>query len=313
MNFLKPASLLILLSSALVTKSQGLVENQYIVKIKSEVAALTTDVLDSHLSWLDGVLAKHADEFNSQSGVKSAVLHKYENLGTSFTGYAIKASESVLEEIKQNSQVEYVEADSIATALGNPTPTATAIWNLDRIDQRDLPLNGVFRPSSNGDGVTVYVVDTGIYAAHPQFEGRASEGAFFVENDATDGNGHGTHCAGTVAGKDYGVAKKANVVGVKVLGANGSGSFSGVIAGINWVADKAVPGKSVASLSIGGSKSQAVDDAVNGAVAKNILFSVASGGSGNVCNTSPAGASGAFTSAASDINDKKAPFSDVGP
>ncbi|KAJ3381183.1 hypothetical protein HDU92_005551 [Lobulomyces angularis] len=343
MNFLKPASLLLLLSTALAAPSATTgVENQYIIKLRSEVAALSGDVLDSHLSWLDEVLLKHADANSLLPGTKSVVLHKYGNLGSGFTGYALKASNAVLEEIRQNSQVEYVEADAIATAIGWPTPkptttsTATATstkpasstvtstptpgpsdvtWGLDRVDQRNLPLNSQYNPSGNGAGITVYVVDTGITAGHPQFEGRASEGAYFVENDAKDGNGHGTHCAGSVASKDYGVAKAAKVVGVKVLGANGSGSYSGVIAGINWVAQQATAGKSVASMSLGGGKSQAVDDAVNAAVAKNIPFAVAAGNSNGVdaCNASPAGASGAFTVAASDKNDKKASFSDIGP
>ncbi|KAJ3227291.1 hypothetical protein HK099_002655 [Clydaea vesicula] len=297
MNFLKSASFLILLGSALSLN----VENQYIVKLKNENLR-NGDVLENHLSWLNEVLAKEPNSLNS------GVLHKYGDLGNSFSGYAVKAPASVIDEIKKNNQVEYVEADGVATTLAET-------WGIDRVDQRALPLDGAFNPSGNGEGITVYVIDTGITAGHPQFEGRASEGAFFAESDAKDGNGHGTHCAGSVASKDYGVAKKAKVVGVKVLSASGSGSWSGVIAGINWVASNATPGKSVASMSLGGGKNQAVNDAVDAAAAKNIPFAVAAGNSGGIdaCNTSPAGATGAYTVAASDKNDAKASFTDLGP
>ncbi|KAJ3394660.1 hypothetical protein HDU92_006648 [Lobulomyces angularis] len=304
MKFLTTSSFLVLLGSAATLN----VENQYIVKLKAQNSFSSggNNGLDTHLTWLDEVLAKQPKALVASDSNK--VLHKYGNLGKWFTGYAVKASADVLEEIKKNNQVEYVEPDGVSTTLATT-------WGLDRVDQRALPLNGAFNPVGNGQGITVYVIDTGITAGHPQFEGRASEGAFFVESNAKDGNGHGTHCAGSIASKDYGVAKKARVVGVKVLSASGSGSNSGVIAGINWVASNATPGKSVASLSLGGGKSSAVDAAVNAAAAKNIPFAVAAGNSGGVdaCNASPAGASGAYTVAASDKNDAKASFTDLGP
>ena len=153
---------------------------------------------------------------------------------------------------------------------------------------------------AGGDGVDVYVVDTGINIRHVEFEGRASWGKTVPQNDEDeDGNGHGSHCAGTVASRRYGVAKKANVIAVKVLGSNGSGSMSDVIGGVVWAANQAAKkakaaeaefaatGKtshkgSVANMSLGGGKSQALDDAVNRAVKSGLHFAVAAGSSYDV-------------------------------
>lgn len=146
-----------------------------------------------------------------------------------------------------------------------------------------------------GDGVDVYVVDTGINVEHVEFEGRASWGKTIPANDVDDdGNGHGTHCAGTIASRKYGVAKKANVIAVKVLGSNGSGSMSDVVGGVVWAATQAkakavaaaaefaATGRSnhkgsVANMSLGGGKSQALDDAVDKAVKSGLHFAVAAG------------------------------------
>src|SRR5690606_27593522 len=131
-----------------------------------------------------------------------------------------------------------------------------------------------------GSGITAYVVDTGVYTAHSDFGGRATMGANFITGSAnTDENGHGTHVAGTIGGTKYGVAKKVNIVGVKVLDAAGSGSTSGVVAGMDWVAARAVPGKSVVNMSLGGSKSTAINDAAARLYAANIPLIVAAGNS----------------------------------
>jgi cerevisin len=149
--------------------------------------------------------------------------------------------------------------------------------------------------SEGGDGVDVYVVDTGINIDHVEFEGRASWGKTIPDNDQDeDGNGHGSHCAGTVASRKYGVAKKANLIAVKVLGSNGSGTMSDVVGGVTWAANAAYKKKqlaeaefaktgktshkgSVANMSLGGGKSQALDDAVNKAVRSGLHFAVAAG------------------------------------
>ena len=174
-----------------------------------------------------------------------------------------------------------------------------------------------------GEGVDVYVIDTGTNVKHVDFEGRAHWGKTIPANDADeDGNGHGTHCSGTVAGKKYGVAKKANVYAVKVLKSNGSGTMADVVKGVEWAAnshtEKAKTGKkgfkgSAANMSLGGGKSPALDRAVNGAVSAGIHFAVAAGNdNADSCNYSPAAAELAITVGASALDDSRAYFSNYG-
>ncbi|KAF9272738.1 hypothetical protein BGZ74_005086 [Mortierella antarctica] len=145
-------------------------------------------------------------------------------------------------------------------------------WGLTRVSQRGLQLSEPYvYNNAAGEGVTAYVVDTGVYVEHFEFGGRATWGANFVEGTSdADEHGHGTHVAGTIGGAHYGVAKKVNIVAVRVLDAQGSGSLSGVIAGMDWVAKNAVAGKSVVNMSLGGSKSQAINDAAGRLFAANI-------------------------------------------
>ncbi|WP_260179617.1 S8 family peptidase [Actinoplanes campanulatus] len=165
-------------------------------------------------------------------------------------------------------------------------------------------------------GVTVYVVDTGITITHQDFGGRASYGYDAVDGDdiAQDGNGHGTFVAGVAAGSTYGVAKSANVVGVRVLDNNGSGTTAGVIAGIDWVTANAAPGRSVANLSLGGGASSTLDAAVRRSITAGIPYTIAAGNSGvNASNTSPARVTEALTVGATSNTDAKASWSDYGP
>ena len=202
-----------------------------------------------------------------------------------------------------------------------------APWGLARISHRDSLNFGDFNKylyaADGGEGVDVYVIDTGTYIDHVDFEGRAHWGQTIPVNDEdADGNGHGTHCSGTIAGKKYGVAKKANVYAVKVLRSNGSGSMSDVVKGVEWAATahikKAKKGKkgfkgSAANMSLGGGKSPALDLAVNGAVAAGIHFAVAAGNdNADSCNYSPASAENAITVGASALDDSRAYFSNYG-
>ncbi len=185
---------------------------------------------------------------------------------------------------------------------------------------------------AGGEGVDVYVIDTGININHVEFEGRAHWGKTIPNNDVDeDGNGHGTHCAGTIASRKYGVAKAANVIAVKVLGSNGSGTMSDVVGGVVWAATEAQAkakaaleefqktGKtahkgSVANMSLGGGKSRALDDTVNKAVDAGMHFAVAAGNDNrDACNNSPAAAEKAVTVGASTIADERAYFSNHGP
>jgi subtilisin family serine protease len=203
--------------------------------------------------------------------------------------------------------VRYVEQDATVAATGTPT------WGLDRIDQRELPLSKSYGAPSAA-GVTAYVLDTGIRITHREFGGRATNGYDFVDRDnvAQDCNGHGTHVAGTIGGATWGVAKDVKLVGVRVLGCNGSGSYSDIIAGIDWVTRHA-HGPSVANLSLGGTVSKALDDAVNRSIAAGVTYVVAAGNDNkDACRQSPADAPAAITVGATDDRDKRASFSNYG-
>lgn len=168
-----------------------------------------------------------------------------------------------------------------------------------------------------GQGIDVYVIDTGVLTTHSQFGGRATWGANFADSSNTDGNGHGTHCAGTVAGSTYGVAKKANIIAVKVLRADGSGTNSGVISGIQWASNtarsKGKSSKSVASMSLGGGKSSAVNSAVAAAVNTGMTFVVAAGNdNANAANYSPASEPSAITVGATTSSNARSSFSNYG-
>ncbi|RKO88507.1 peptidase S8/S53 domain-containing protein [Blyttiomyces helicus] len=195
----------------------------------------------------------------------------------------------------------------------SPAPPS---WGLQRISNRDLPLSKTYvYPDSAGANVDAYIIDTGVLIKHPEFQGRARVGKSFTDDGDADGNGHGTHVAGTIGSISYGVAKKVNLIAVKVLDARGSGTISAVLGGIDWVAKEAPKSgrKSVANMSLGGGKSRAMEDAVKAAIKAGVVFAVAAGNSaGDACKVSPAGVAEAITVAASDKNDRLASFSEWG-
>jgi len=250
-------------------------------------------------------------------------------------GYTGVFSEDTIERIRAQPEVDYIEQDQEVRVFDVKTQKG-APWGLARISHRKKLTLGTFNKyeydADAGDGVDVYVIDTGINVKHVEFEGRASWGKTIPANaQDLDGNGHGTHCAGTIASRAYGVAKAAHVIAVKVLGDDGSGSMSDVVAGVVWASDAAAAklaasraeyaktGKtahkgSVANMSLGGGKSRALDDAVNGAVEAGIHFSVAAGNDNrDACDYSPAAAELAVTVGASTIADERAYFSNHGP
>lgn len=206
----------------------------------------------------------------------------------------------------------YVVPDTPVHALGKKANPQS--WGLDRIDQRDLPLDGVYDYPNKAKNVTAYVIDTGVSATHQDFGGRVLPGHDFIDDDAdaTDGNGHGTFMAGVIGGEQFGVAKGAKIVPVKVLDDNGSGSTSDVIAGVDWVtANAAKP--AVANMSLGGSANTAMDDAVRNSIASGVTYSVVAGGSSSdASNFSPARVPEAITVGSTDRNDCVASFSNFG-
>jgi serine protease len=239
------------------------------------------------------------------------------NFGNVLNGALITASSKQVQQMLSDPSIKYIEQDQIVKVnplVSTQADQGNAIWGLDRTDQRDLPLNSNYHYDFDGSGVTAYVIDTGVVNTHNEFGGRSVSGYDFVDNDSnsTDCNGHGTHVAGTIGGQSYGIAKNVNIVGVRVLGCNGSGTNSGVINGINWVKNNAT-GPSVANMSLGGGASQATDDAVNSAVNAGVTFVVAAGNdNANACNYSPARAASAITVGSTASNDARSSFSNYG-
>ncbi|MEV5612074.1 S8 family peptidase [Streptomyces sp. NPDC052225] len=238
------------------------------------------------------------------------IRHTYSK---ALNGYAVKVDETQAKRLAADPDVASVVQDSeVAFDHTQKNPPS---WGLDRIDQNDLPLDTSYTwPESAGAGVTVYVIDTGIRTTHQDFGGRASSGWDFVENDAVaqDGNGHGTHVAGTVAGESHGVAKQAHVVGVRVLDDEGSGTTAQVIAGIDWVTKNARK-PAVANLSLGGYANAQLDAAVRNSIASGVTYTVAAGNDGLPADFySPARVKEAITVGATGRNDARASFSNWG-
>ncbi|HUP59740.1 MAG TPA: S8 family peptidase [Thermoanaerobaculia bacterium] len=228
-------------------------------------------------------------------------------------GFSIELSEGRARSLAKDSRVEYVEEDGEVRAEATQS---NATWGLDRIDQRDLPLSGTYTYNYTGSGVKAYIIDTGILASHNEFGGRVIAGYTAISDGrgTTDCNGHGTHVAGTVGGATYGVAKSVTLVPVRVLDCNGSGTNSGVIAGVDWVTSNHAAGApAVANMSLGGGASSALDTAVNNSINDGVTYAVASGNSNaDACNYSPARVAAAITVNSSTSSDARSSFSNWG-
>ncbi|GIJ08646.1 S8 family serine peptidase [Micromonospora andamanensis] len=273
------------------------VEGSYIVVFKdSEVSRTTVG------SSVDRLLRRHG----------GATARTY---SAAVRGAELRVSARAAARIAADPAVAYVEQNHVVSIAG--TQTNPPSWGLDRIDQRNLPLNNSYTYPNTATNVTSYVIDTGIRTTHSDFGGRATWGTNTVDSNNTDCNGHGTHVAGTVGGSAYGVAKATRLVAVKVLNCSGSGTNAGVIAGIDWVTANAVK-PAVANMSLGGGANTSVDNAVINSINSGITYAVAAGNGNalgqrqNACNYSPARAAAAITVGATQSNDAAASFSNFG-
>ncbi len=276
-------------------KSANKIENSYIVVLDDQVVG--EKGLMSIAPYIASELA---------TSHRGRITNVYQH---ALNGFAVNMSEADAEALSQDFRVKFVEEDSIVTAdatQSNPP------WGLDRIDQRNRPLNAIYTFNWTGAGVRVYVIDTGIRTAHAQFGGRASNVFDAFGGNGQDCNGHGTHVAGTVGGSTFGVAKSSLPRGVRVLNCSGSGSNSGVIAGVDWVRLNHVA-PAVANMSLGGGASSALDTAVNNLHNANVTIAVAAGNSNaNACNSSPARAANAITVGSTTTTDARSSFSNFG-
>jgi len=227
-------------------------------------------------------------------------------------GFAARLPQRALDALQRNPNVDFIEADQPVHLTDTRAP---ATEGLDRVDQRALPLSGSYTYNATGVGATAYIIDTGIRFSHTEFGGRAVSGLDAIDGgSADDCHGHGTHVAGTVGGAAYGLAKAVRLVGVRVLDCQGSGLDSQVIAGLDWIiADHAAGQPAVANMSLGGSASTALDDAVRNAVAAGITVAVAAGNDNiDACAGSPSRVAEAVTVAAATVEDVRASFSNYG-
>ncbi|OLZ48733.1 S8 family peptidase [Amycolatopsis keratiniphila] len=254
---------------------------------------------------------------NGSTADKPSLASKFGGaIGRQYTqgisGFSVALKERQAKRLAADPAVAFVEQNKVLRA--EATQTNPPSWGLDRIDQRDLPLDGKYNYATTASNVNVYVLDTGIRATHTDFGGRVKQGYDFVDNDtnADDGYGHGTHVAATIAGAKYGVAKGASLYPVRVLGSDGSGTTAGVISGVDWITKNAKK-PAVANASLGGGASTALDTAVRNSIKAGITWTIAAGNSNvNAANTSPARVTEALTVAAADRTDRRASFSNYG-
>jgi subtilisin family serine protease len=257
-----------------------------------------------------GATARDLTGAATESRTANGQVHR--TFSTALRGFSASLSPAAVTALSRNPKVAFIEADRRITLDATQSP---ATWGLDRIDQRNLPLSNGYTYNATGSGVRAYIIDTGIRTSHNEFGGRAVSGFDAIDGGtADDCNGHGTHVAGTVGGSTYGVAKGVTLVAVRVLNCSGSGTNSQVIAGIDWVtADHDAGERAIANMSLGGSPSSAIDNAVRNSIADGVTYALAAGNeSTNACNRSPARVADGITVGATTSSDSRASYSNYG-
>jgi subtilisin family serine protease len=281
---------------------------------------------------VQNILLPQLRQMSADEGIVDFFANVTRNVqGSFFNGLVATLSPAAVEFISGLPIVTLVEPDitlhflqsTAASPSAPPAPAFTqadAPWHLDRIDSRAKAYDDKYHYTQTGEGVDVYIIDSGINTAHTEFTGRIQPGANFQDdqagNDVEDCNGHGTHVAGLAAGTTYGAAKKANIIPVRIYGCDNSGPLSQALEGINFVLQRMTGSgrRSVINMSFGGESSPALDAAVRSLTAAGGVVVVAAGNeAADACSTSPAGASEAFAVAASDKSDNFADFSNYGP
>ena len=273
------------------------VAGSYIVVLKN-TAALQRDGVDATARGLTGTYG---------GAVRRTFRH-------ALRGFEVSLGEAAARRLAAHPAVEYVQQNGIYSISATQSPTPS--WGLDRIDQRNLPLNNSYTYPTTASGVRAYVIDTGIRFSHNDFGGRAVTGFDAIDGgSADDGNGHGTHVSGTIGGTSFGVAKGVTLVGVRVLNNAGSGTTAQVVAGIDWVTGDHDPGeRAVANMSLGGGIDTAIDSAVTNSIADGVSYAVAAGNENgaNACNRSPARVPNAITVGSTTTTDARSSFSNIG-
>ncbi|RDA95941.1 putative subtilisin-like protease, partial [Ophiocordyceps camponoti-saundersi (nom. inval.)] len=273
--------------------ARELIANKYIVKLKNAMSFATAD---------EAVAALSKDAY-----------HVYNH---AFHGFAAHLSAEDLAKLRDHPEVDFVEQDAVVS-IAAYTQQPGAPWGLGRISHRKPGSTTYVYDDSAGAGTCAYVIDTGIDASHPEFQGRAQQIASFIPGETTDGHGHGTHCAGTIGSRAYGVAKMTHLYGIKVLSNTGSGSYSSIIAGMDYaVTDsrkRSCPKGVVANMSLGGSFSTAINEAAAAMIRAGVFLSVAAGNDNrDASGTSPASEPTVCTVGATNASDFRSSFSNYG-
>lgn len=270
------------------------------------------DLQDSYIVVFKDDVAENEIDGESEKMCGSAKAQKERTFKHAVKGFSGRLTAAAIEEFRRNPKVKYIEQNQVFSIVATQN---NATWGIDRIDQSDLPLNSTFTYNTNGSTVTAYIFDTGVRSDHVEFGGRVTGGFSAIATEPTpeDGNGHGTHVAGTVGGSTYGIAKAVKIVPVKVLDGTGSGTNAGVIAGLEWAVTNHVSGPAVGNMSLGGGISTTLDAAVRSCIADGIVMAVAAGNSNLDASTaSPARVAEAITVGSTTNTDAKSSFSNYG-